>query len=236
MPVSLITDFVKLDATHIPVLYSFRRCPYAMRARMGIFASGMTMDFREVVLRDKPEHMVEISPKATVPVVQLPDGTVVDESLDVMFWALGENDPLGWLGDDLATTADMKALIAESDDMFKYHLDRYKYANRHEGADADEHRDAALVYLRKWDQQLSGRNNLFSDKPLLADYAIFPFVRQFANVDRDWFNAQDIPELQTWLQQHLISAIFVAIMAKQSAWRPGDTLKYFPFDINKNDA
>lgn len=219
----------QFDAVDYPVLYSFRRCPYAMRARMGIQAAGIEMDFREVVLRNKPEHMVAISPKATVPVVQLPDGEVVDESLDVMLWALSKNDPQNWLPVDPALQKPMMNLIAQADGLFKHHLDRTKYPNRYENVDPLLERERALAILREWDARLSSYDNLFGDRPMLADFAIFPFVRQFANVDRDWFDALDILNLQAWLERHLNSDIFAAIMPKKTAWTPGDPLTHFPF-------
>ena len=217
-----------LDATDKPVLYTFRRCPYAMRARMGIYASGIKMEWRELVLRDKPEHMVEISPKATVPVVQLPDGKVIDESFDVMMWALEQNDPHGWL----PSNGDMKQrsteIINECEERFKQHLDHYKYPNRYDGIDAISSRDEAVKILEKWNGYLADHANLLSEQPSLADYATFPFVRQFANVDRDWFDALALPHLQAWLERHLTSQIFADIMIKQKPWTPEDELLIFP--------
>ena len=217
-----------LDAKDRPVLYTFRRCPYAMRARMGIYASGIKMEWRELVLRDKPEHMVEISPKATVPVVQLPDGKVIDESFDVMLWALQQNDPHGWLPQSAEMNQRSADLIEECDTTFKHHLDRYKYPNRYEGVDAIESRDAAVVILSKWNGYLANHANLLAEQVSLADYATFPFVRQFANVDRNWFDALDLPHLQTWLEHHLSSKIFADIMVKQKPWKPEDELLVFP--------
>jgi len=222
-----------LDAKDKPVLYTFRRCPYAMRARMGIHASGIEMEWRELVLRNKPEHMVAISPKATVPVVQLADGTVIDESYDVMLWALGENDPHGWLATDPALKAQASALIVECDGPFKAYLDHYKYPNRYDGVNALEERDAAVEILTKWNGLLENLNYLVSASPSLADYAIFPFVRQFANVDREWFDGLPLPHLQAWLERHLSSDIFADIMLKQKPWQPDNEPLIFP---QKSDA
>ncbi|MEP1441558.1 MAG: glutathione S-transferase [Hyphomicrobiales bacterium] len=225
-----------LDAKDTPVLYTFRRCPYAMRARMGIYASGIKMEWRELVLRDKPEHMVEISPKATVPVVQTPDGTVIDESFDVMVWALGQNDPHDWLPLNAEMKQRSDELIEECDTSFKHHLDRYKYPNRYEGVDAIESRDAAVEILTKWNGYLARHENLLGDKPRLADYATFPFVRQFANVNRDWFDGLDLPHLQAWLERHLTSKIFADIMLKQKPWKPDDELLIFPQEAKMEEA
>ena len=226
---TLASDKRDLDAYDQPVLYSFRRCPYAMRGRMGIYGSGITVDYREIVLRNKPDHMVSISPKATVPVLQLADGTVIDESLDIMLWALGQNDPHGWLSSD-DMLLQMKAEIEEVDATFKRHLDHYKYPNKYPDEDALANREAALGRLQIWDQRLSDQAHLFADQVLLADIAIFPFVRQFANVDRDWFDAAAIPNVQRWLAYHLASDLFNAIMLKQQAWAPADPVTFFPFE------
>ncbi|WP_109261314.1 glutathione S-transferase [Hyphobacterium indicum] len=200
-----------------PILYSFRRCPYAMRARMALKASGIACEHREILLRDKPASMLAASPKGTVPVVILPDGEVIDESLDVMRWALARNDPENWL----APGDIMFDLVAENDGPFKHHLDRYKYSNRYENADAAVHRAGGLDFLKKLDDRLTGQSQLFGDAVSLADIAIFPFVRQFANADRSWFDAQDLPHLQAWLSAHLASPLFTAIMEKHELWSDG---------------
>ena len=202
----------------IPVLYSFRRCPYAMRARMALFASGQPCTLREVVLRDKPTEMLKASPKATVPVLVFSDGRVIDESLDIMLWALGKNDPDNWLVDK------QKALdlIAENDGPFKHSLDRYKYANRYEGQDAQHHRHRGTMFLQKLDHLLSQSTFLLGPGHGLADTAIFPFIRQFANTDRQWFDQQNLPALQNWLEGHLQSRLFNAVMKKHPQWKTGD--------------
>ncbi|QNA85262.1 glutathione S-transferase [Sphingomonas sp. So64.6b] len=191
----------------LPILYSFRRCPYAMRARMAVLVSGMAFDLHEVSLRDKPAAMLAASPKGTVPVLVLPDGRVIDESLDIMRHALGEHDPEQWLdGDDTA-------LIAANDGPFKHHLDRYKYADRH-GADAIEHRAAGLALLGVLEERLAITVNLCGENRALTDIALMPFVRQFAAVDRDWFDAQALPGVQAWLARHIASDLFVRAMAR----------------------
>lgn len=198
------------------ILYSFRRCPYAMRARMALHVSGMNLDHREILLKDKPAAMLEASPKGTVPVLVLPDGDVVDESLDVMLWALKQNDPEGWLEGPLS----MKDLISENDGPFKHHLDRYKYSVRYEDADPEDHRAEGLKFLEKLNEHLTRSDQLFGDEIRLADIAIFPFVRQFANADRNWFDGLDLKPLQTWLDGHVNSDLFLAIMKKHELWKP----------------
>lgn len=209
--------------TEAPVLYSFRRCPYAMRARMALWIAGITVELREVKLADKPPELAEASPKATVPVLVLPDGEVIDESIAIMRWALAQSDPEGWLdGDDTA-------LIARNDGPFKHHLDRYKYPTRYpDEANGDEdtfrfdHRSSGLAILTDLDERLGDRRHLCGGHRTLADIALFPFIRQFANTDRDWFDQQGLPHLQEWLEGHLASELFAAIMPKFTPWKAGD--------------
>lgn len=211
-----------------PILYSFRRCPYAMRARLALQSSGQTCRLREIVLRDKPAHMTEISPKATVPVLQLKDGTVLEESLDVMLWALDQNDPENWLSPEVGDRDEMLTLIHRCEDEFKGHLDRYKYATRYEGADPIEHRSEAETYLAELEQRLEASPYLFGSRPALADFAIAPFIRQFANTDREWFDKTPYSHLQNWLDAFLSSDRFTRIMEKHKPWKDGDpvTLKF----------
>ena len=213
-----------------PILYSFRRCPYAMRARMAIAAAGVECRLREVVLRDKPTEMLEASPKGTVPVIVELDGTVIEESLDVMAWALGQNDAEGWLAPELGTRAEMDALVAECDGPFKRALDRYKYPNRYEdeGIIREDQRALGLAFLERLNTQLEDRPQLFGAKVSYADIAIFPFIRQFANTDRTWFDALDLPNLQAWLESHLESTRFKEIMPKFAQWKTGDVEPVFP--------
>jgi glutathione S-transferase len=199
----------------LPILYSFRRCPYAMRARMALLISGQACHIREVVLRDKPAGMIAASPKATVPVLLLADGRVIDESLDIMRWALERHDPENWLDGDDAE------LIAENDGPFKQHLDRYKYAERH-ASDPVAHRTAALAILARLEERLRDRSNLCRESRSLTDMAIMPFVRQFAATDRDWFNAQPLPRLQAWLAWHEASPLFDQAMVRLTPWQPDD--------------
>jgi len=199
----------------LPILYSFRRCPYAMRARMALWISGIACELREVKLADKPAEMIEASEKATVPVLVLEDGRVVDESVDIMRWALSRNDPEDWLaGDD-------RDWLRTIDGPFKFHLDRYKYWTRY-AADPHDHRAEALAILLDLDARLAGGAQLCGESRSLVDVASFPFIRQFANHDRTWFDGQDLPHLQRWLDDHIASELFVSVMPKFVPWRRGD--------------
>ncbi len=197
-----------------PILYSFRRCPYAMRARMALLAADIDVELREVVLRDKPQSMIDVSPKATVPVLVLPDGTVIDESLEIMVWALAENDPLEWLTPESGTLDDMLALISQNDGPFKHHLDRYKYPNRYEDVDPLEHRQDAEKILNRLDGRLAVGKYLFGSRPALADFAIAPFIRQFANTDKEAFDAMPFVHVQRWLDDFLAAELFERALTK----------------------
>ncbi|PCK00598.1 MAG: glutathione S-transferase [Zetaproteobacteria bacterium] len=198
-----------------PILYSFRRCPYAMRTRMGLHIAQVGHEHREIILRDKPAHMLEISPKGTIPILILPDGRVIDESLDIMLWALEQNDQHKWLD---GARIDMFNLIERNDTTFKALLDRYKYPNRYPDEDCSNARNDTTPILHDLDQRIKLNGALSSEKTTVADTAIFPFIRQFAHVDRDWFYAQPFPHLQEWLKNHLASELFIAIMEKHKIW------------------
>ena len=201
--------------TDPPILYSFRRCPYAMRARMALWAAGMTVELREVKLAAKPPDLFAASPKGTVPVLVLADGTVIDESLEIMRWALAQDDPEGWLaGDD-------PALIATNDGPFKHHLDRAKYPGRYEEDHGADHRAEALALLAPLESRLEGAAYLCGPTRSLTDIALFPFIRQFAHIDRGWFAAQDLPQLRRWLDEHCEWDLFAQIMAKFATWTAG---------------
>jgi glutathione S-transferase len=211
-----------------PVLYSFRRCPYAMRARMAIAASGQRCELREVVLRNKPAELLAASAKGTVPVLVDVDGTVVDQSLDIMLWALRRNDPEGWLQPERATMDEMLALVAECDGEFKRHLDGYKYPERHPGADAAAHRAQGALFLMRLEARLAATRCLHGEHVALADIAIAPFVRQFAQVDAAWFEAQPWPRLEAWLADRLDAPLFARVMEKYPAWHAGRRGMDFP--------
>ena len=183
---------------NLPILYSFRRCPYAMRARMSIVRSGFHVEHREVLLRDRPTQMMEISPKGTVPVLLLSDGTVIEESLEIM------EHVLSW-----TLTSDERELIRRNDEEFKFHLDRYKYPNRYKNIDVMEERSAACKFIELLESDIPNGN--------LSD-AIFPFVRQFANNDREWFDEQNWPNVHQWLAINLESEEFSLCMTKHNQW------------------
>lgn len=197
----------------VPVLYSFRRCPYAMRARLALAVSGERYELREVRLSDKPKEMLALSPKGTVPVLRTADGRVIDESLSIMHWALARRDPQDWL------VRDDPALIATNDGSFKHHLDRYKYSDRH-GSDPMEHRGLGLLFLQELEARIAIAGQICGARTGLTDAAILPFVRQFAAVDRDWFDRQPLPGLQRWLAEHLASSLFARIMQRVAPWHP----------------
>ena len=204
------------------LLYSFRRCPYAMRGRMGLKVSGLDYEHREILLKDKPAHMLELSPKGTVPVFQTDDGQVIDESLDLLNFAIAVNDPLGWLNCDLASAKD---LIAHNDGPFKHHLDRYKYASRYDEkakrGDVDiDHRTACEKTLSIYETRLSNHEFLMGERQTIADIAIFPFIRQFANTDIKWRNNSPFPKTKSWLLRHTESELFLSIMKKFPLWEP----------------
>ena len=197
------------------ILYSFRRCPYAMRARMALVISGTRCELREVKLSAKPDAMREASPKATVPVLVHGDGAILEESLEIMRWALGHTDPEGWLERDDA------ALIATNDGAFKHHLDRYKYPDRHD-SEPLTHREEGLKFLRSLETRLNRSSQLCGEKRGIADAAIMPFVRQFAATDRDWWATVDLPRVREWLAGHMESDLFKTVMQREKPWKPGD--------------
>ena len=209
----------------LPVMYSFRRCPYAMRARMALWASGQHCELREVVLRDKPAELLAASPKGTVPVLVLADGTVIEQSLAIMQWALQRNDPMGWLAPGLDN---MLALVAECDGDFKHHLDRYKYPQRYADTDALLHRTQAGGFIGRLEERLCVSTYLFGNHTALADFAIAPFVRQYAQVDAAWFAAQPWPRMQTWLAELQASAVWSRVMDKYPQWVVGVPGIVFP--------
>ncbi len=200
-----------------PLLYTYRRCPYAMRARMAMLVAKRDFQAFEVSLRDKPAAMLALSPKGTVPVLQLPDGRVLDESWDVMRWALADDDADGWWR--RAQSAENVALLQSNDGDFKHHLDRYKYPERYarEGMSREDARSRAVAALLvPLEARLQNQRYLGGTTPCATDLAIFPFVRQFAAVDAGWFDAQALPAVQAWLADWLSSTLFEACMSKVS--------------------
>ena len=195
-------------------LYSFRRCPYAMRARMALRYSDVAVNIVEVSLKAKPAEMLALSSNGTVPVLSV-DGQVIDESLAIMHWALAQNDPQDWLlKDDPVGQQHIAGLIEENDQVFKVHLNRYKYAERYPEQPMTVYRAEGEVFLRRLDELLEGRDYLLAEHPSLADVALMPFVRQFAHVDREWFGQSPYHRLQAWLQRFLESELFTDVMRK----------------------
>ena len=209
---TLVTRF------HMPVLYSFRRCPYAMRARLALRVSGVAYEHREVALKAKPAEMLAASPKGTVPVLCLPSGEVLEQSLDIMLWALQQHDPDAWL----PTSSDMWTFthegIALNDGEFKAHLDRYKYPQRFGLTDGLVHRASGAEVLMRWQTHLQHHVYLSGETWGLLDACVAPFVRQFARTDRAWFDAQAWPQLVHWLTTFEESEAFDAVMHKHAVW------------------
>ena len=212
----------------LPVLYSFRRCPYAMRARAALLSSGMRCELREVVLRDKPAALLAASPKGTVPVLVLPGGRVIDQSLDIMRWALEQHDPARWLRPADADAAEMQALVGACDTLFKPALDAFKYPNRPSALPGGgvAPRAVGAAWLQTLEERLCGTAHLFGDRACLADAAILPFVRQFAMVEPEGFAAEPWPRLHAWLAAWAGSSAFAQTMHRYPPWdgRPGAAL------------
>lgn len=194
-----------------------------MRARLAIASAGVQVELREILLRDKAPEFLETSPSGTVPCLQT-DDSVLDESRDIMVWALTQNDPENWL--DMPEEG--HALIDMIEGPFKRALDRYKYSTRYADADKLAEREIASGYLRQLDERLAGQDWLFGKAPTLADMAILPFVRQFAMTDKAWFDAQDWGDLQNWLEVFLGSERLARVMSKYKTWKSGDTPVQFP--------
>jgi len=207
-------------------LYSFRRCPYAMRARLGLLFAGLQVELREIVLKNKPAQMLAISPKGTVPVLQCVDGAVIEESREIMLWALEQHDPQGLL--DTKVLHQAKALLEQNDNEFKHWLDRYKYADRHPEMRQIEYRQRGEAFLQSLEELLTKQPFLLGDNASIADIGIMPFVRQFAHVDRDIFDSLPYPNLQQWLQHWLEHPFFVQAMIKFQPWQEGRDLVIFP--------
>ncbi len=204
----------------LPILYSFRRCPYAMRARLAIANAVLSIELREVVLRNKPQQLLDVSPKGTVPVLLLPDSEIIEESLDIMYWALSQNDGNSWLKN--GSTEDIQQLIHWNDTEFKYYLDRYKYADRYPENAEQFYREKAEVFIAELENRLSQHSFLCNENCSLADIAIFPFIRQFSNVNHAWFLTSKYQKLNQWLVRHLESDLFSSIMVKYPAWQAND--------------
>jgi glutathione S-transferase len=212
-----------LQSAHWPILYSFRRCPYAMRARLALYLSGINVQLREVALRNKPAALLLASPKGTVPVLILASGQVIEQSLDIMRWALAQQ-----LASPICCDAEQIALIGQHDADFKPLLDRYKYPERYPEASAAEHQYNAMYWLKtKLEYRLESNTHLFGSQLGIADLGIMPFVRQCAGVDAEAFRQQASPQLQAWLAQLIAQPAFVACMEKYPDWHAGDAVVRF---------
>ena len=202
----------------LPILYSFRRCPYAIRARLALLNSNSIVELREVVLRDRPLSLLEYSPKGTVPVLVLANGEILEESMDIMLWCIGEDMLIG----------DWQELVELNDIEFKGNLDRYKYPDRFDDVTSMEfHRNKCLEILNSFNLRLDG-GFLMGNGLSIADLVLVPFIRQFANTDRGWFEQQDIPNVKRWMDGILQSELFISSMIKYDQWHEGDELTYFP--------
>lgn len=218
---------IDLVCSPYPVLYSFRRCPYAMRARLALWASDQVCELREVVLARKPAALLAASAKGTVPVLVMANGQVIDQSLEIMLWALRQHDPLGWLRDE-AQRPDILQWVAQCDGIFKFHLDRYKYPNRFGLPEGTDHRAQGAVFLDSLNERLSQSSYVVGASESFADMAIAPFVRQFAHTDAVWFARQPWPALQTWLVKFEASNAYQQVMVRHAAWVPEQLPVLFP--------
>lgn len=203
----------------LPILYSFRRCPYAMRARTALSVSGIAVEHREVVLRDKPAALLLASAKGSVPVLVLADGQVLAESWDIMLWALRYHDPNNWLGVNECHVTDAMALLQENDFVFKRALDRYKYPEKFPEQSQSFYRAQGEEFLQQLQSRLSTHAYLLGDAITVADAALWPFVRQFAAVDAGWFGVAPYPQLRAWLKAFVASSLFVQVMQKMPPWQ-----------------
>ena len=212
-----------------PILYTFRRCPYAMRARLAIKASGVIVEIREVKLKNKPEELLNISPKATVPVLYISSKKIIDESLDIMKWALEINDPLKLLEQEKLNKIEVHNTLNKLENDFKQNLDRYKYSSRFDQPNPELYRDKNLKILNEFNNLLQHNKGIYSSHLSLLDYAIFPFIRQFRNVNSVWFDSLELKFLKSWLYELIDSDEFSSIMKKNLIWEPNQKPIYTNF-------
>ncbi len=217
-----------LQPQELPVLYSFRRCPYAIRTRMTLDYTGIPVELRDILLKDKPADMTLASPKATVPVLKVSNREVLEESLDIMNWALAQCDPENWLPDNPLLRGQIFSLVEQNDGPFKEFLDRYKYHVRFPESSREEYRSKCEQFLTVLESRLADQKYLMSDDITYADIAIFPFLRQFANSDRNWFDQAPYPRIQQWLKGLTTSKRFLRIMRKNPIWEEGTPGIPFP--------
>jgi len=211
---------------HTPVLYSFRRCPYCMRAHMALKYAGIKAELREVDLKALPEELMDATENNTVPVLVIDRENVMDESWDIVKWALSQNDPDNWLGENSQYLLDAEILIETNDFSFKPDLDHYKYADRHPEHAEEYYREQCEEFIEELEEMLAEHAFLLADELSLADIGIFPFVRQFSLVDQDWFLKSPYPKVQQWLTGMIDSELFKDVFQKHELWKAGDTAKY----------
>ncbi|MCK8044094.1 glutathione S-transferase [Shewanella sp. 1CM18E] len=211
----------------LPILYSLRNCPYAMRARLAIFASEQTVCLREVLLSQKPAPMLTASPKGTVPVLMLPNGEVLEQSRDIMLWAFAQSDPNNYLlhqplGNSKQSEAvAMQQLMTQFDSEFIPRLEHYRSAKRYRDPKLLLYRAECEIYLQKLESHLTEHDYLFASQPCVADFAIMPFIRQFARVERQWYLQSPYSEVRRWLDDFLQSPMFSKVMAQFPVWKEG---------------
>ncbi len=204
-----------------PILYSFRRCPYCMRAHMALKYAGIKVELREVDLKNYPSQALAISPKASVPVLLLPDRSVIDESWDILKWSLAQNDPDNWRGINGEHELDAEILIETNDFSFKEDLDRYKYADRYPEHSEEYYRQACEKFIEELEEMLAENRYLLADKLSLADIGVFPFIRQFSIVDKEWFDASPYFRVREWLNKLKQTTLFQQAFQKYEPWREG---------------
>jgi glutathione S-transferase len=204
-----------------PILYSFRRCPYCMRAHMALKYAGLKIILREVELSDLPAEVLAVSPHATVPALVISENEYMDESSDIVKWAVQQNDPENWLGENNEYLNDAEMLVETNDYSFKEDLDHYKYADRHPEQTMEYYRQRCEEFLEELNEMLEQSNFLLADHITIADIAVFPFIRQFAMVDKQWFDQAPYPELQRWLDLILNTEHFSEAFKKHEIWKPG---------------
>ena len=213
-----------------PILYTFRRCPYAMRARFAIRSSQIIVEVREIKLQEKPSEFLKLSPKGTVPVLITNSGEVLEESLDIINWVLNKNDPDKWLANGKLESHEITKLLDDLESKFKPNLDKYKYPNRFSGFDQFLYRDKNLCFLEKLNSYLKNNKYLNCEHLTFLDYAVFPFIRQFRNIDQEWFDKLNFSLLNNWLNQIIDSEDFSSIMKKFKKWEPNDLPIYTNFE------
>lgn len=203
----------------LPILYSLRQCPYAMRARIGVLLANQTVILRDIVMTNIPDEMLSVSPKGTVPVLLFDDATVIEESLEIMIWALNKNDPDDLLYNQQADAcSEMLALIKLSDSDFVEALNKYKAAARYHDTNEDTCRTQCEEFITLLEERLNNHKFLMGNTPSLADYAMLPFIRQFSRVDRKWYLQSPYPKLQHWLEKHYQNPLFSKAMKKYPQW------------------